>query len=117
MENTDNINMENTDNINNEKVKPKRVYTKAQQKASKVYHEKNKDNEEYKQRNRDKAKRAYEKNKEYIIARVRANQRRIQELQQLEKLYELKAQGLITFEKLSLKDNHELLDNLEILGM
>ena len=68
-------------------------------------------------KNRDKAKRAYEKNKEYIIARVRANQRRIQELQQLEKLYELKAQGLITFEKLSLKDNHELLDNLEILGM
>ena len=41
MENTDNINMENTNNnINNEKVKPKRVYTKAQQKASKVYHEK-----------------------------------------------------------------------------
>ncbi len=62
--------MENTKNINNEDVKPKRVYTKAQQKASKVYPEKNKDNEEYKQRNRDKAKRAYEKNKEYIIARV-----------------------------------------------
>jgi hypothetical protein len=30
MENTDNINMENTNNINNEKVKPKRGYTKAQ---------------------------------------------------------------------------------------
>ena len=44
----------------------------------------------YKQRNRDKAKRAFEKNKEYIIARVRANQRRVQELQQLEKLHELK---------------------------
>ncbi len=64
--------MENTKNINEEEIKPKWVYTKAQQKASKVYHEKNKDNEEYKQRNRDKAKRAYEKNKEYIIARVRA---------------------------------------------
>ena len=102
---------------NNEEVKPKRVYTKAQQKASKVYHEKNKDNEEYKQKNREKAKRSYEKNKEYIIARVRANQRRVQELKQLEKLHELKEQGLITFEKLSLKDNHELLDNLEILGM
>ena len=44
MENTDNINMENSNNINNEEIKPKRVYTKAQQKASKVYHEKNKDN-------------------------------------------------------------------------
>ena len=30
---------------------------------------------------------------------------------------ELKEQGLITFEKLSIKDNHELLSNLEILGM
>ena len=110
--------MENTNlDNNNQNVKPKRLYTKAQQKASKVYHEKNKDNEEYKQRNRDKAKKAYEKNKEYIIARVRANQRRIQELQQLEKLYELREQGLITFEKMTLKDNHELLSNLEILGM
>ena len=55
--------MENNDinNNNNGEVKPKRVYTKAQQKASKAYHERNKDNEEYKQRNRDKAKRAYEK--------------------------------------------------------
>ncbi len=58
-----------------------------------------------------------EKNKEYIIARVRANQRRVQELQQLEKLHELKEQGLITFKKMTLKDNHELLNNLEILGM
>ena len=31
--------------------------------------------------------------------------------------HELKEQGLITFEKLSIKDNHELLNNLEILGM
>jgi hypothetical protein len=53
--------MENTNINNNDEIKPKRVYTKAQQKASKVYHEKNKDNEEYKQKNRDKAKRAYEK--------------------------------------------------------
>ena len=62
-------------------------------------------------------KRAYEKNKEYIIARVRANQKRNQEIEQLARLHELKEQGLITFEKLSLKDNHELLNNLEILGM
>ncbi len=57
----------------------------------------------------------YEKDKERIIARVRANQRRIQELQQLTRLNELKEQGLISFEKLSLKDNHELLNNLEFL--
>ena len=107
----------NINDTNNEEVKPKRVYTKAQQKASKAYHERNKDNEEYKQRNRDKAKKSYEKNKEYIIARVRANQRRVQEIEQLERLHELREQGLITFEKLTLENNHELINNLEILGM
>jgi hypothetical protein len=110
--------MENTNNINNdEEVKPKRVYTEAQIKAVKAYHERNRDSEEYKQRQRVNSKKSYEKNKEKVIARVRANQRRIQELEQLERLHELKEQGLITFEKLSLKDNHELLNNLEILGM
>ncbi len=63
------------------------------------------------------AKRIYEKDKERIIARVRANQRRNQDIEQLERLHKLKEQGLITFEKLSLKDDHELLNNLEILGM
>ena len=42
---------------------------------------------------------------------------RHQELEQLVRLHELKEQGLITFEKLILKDFHELLDNLEILGI
>jgi len=38
-------------------------------------------------------------------------------MEQLERLHELKEQGLITFEKLSIQDNHELLNNLKILGM
>ena len=110
--------MENNNNINNnEEVKPKRVYTEAQIKAVKAYRERNRDSEEYKQRQRVNSKKSYEKNREKVIARVRANQRRIQEIEQLERLHELKEQGLITFEKLSLKDNHELLNNLEILGM
>ena len=107
----------NIDNNNNEEVKPKRVYTKAQQKASKAYHERNKDNEVYKQKQRENSKRVYQNDKERIIARVRANQRRNQEIEQLARLHELKEQGLITFEKMTLKDNHELLNNLEILGM
>ena len=78
---------------------------------------KHRDTEEFKQRQRVNSKKAYEKDKERIIARVRANQRRNQEIEQLERLHELKEQGLITFEKLSIKDNHELLNNLEILGM
>lgn len=110
--------MENTNIINNnEEVKPKRVYTEAQIKAVKAYRERNRDSEEYKQRQRVNSKKSYEKNREKVIARVRANQRRIQEIEQLERLHELKEQGLITFEKLTLKDNHELLNNLEILGM
>ena len=110
--------MENNNNINkNEEVKPKRVYTEAQIKAVKAYRERNRDSEEYKQRQRVNSKKSYEKNREKVIARVRANQRRIQEIEQLERLHELKEQGLITFEKLTLKDNHELLNNLEILGM
>jgi hypothetical protein len=110
--------MENTNIINNnEEVKPKRVYTEAQIRAVKAYHERHRNSDEFKQRQRVNSKRAYEKDKERIIARVRANQRRNQEIEQLERLHELKEQGLITFEKLSLKDNHELLNNLEILGM
>ena len=107
----------NINNNNEELIKPKRVYTEAQIRAVKAYHERHRDTEEFKQRQRINAKKAYEKDKERIIARVRANQRRVQELEQLERLHELKEQGLITFEKLTLKDNHELLNNLEILGM
>ena len=109
--------MENTNNITNDEIKPKRVYSAAQIKAVKAFHERHRNSEEYKIKQRANSKRAYEKDKERIIARVRANQRRNQEIEQLERLHELKEQGSITFEKLSLKDNHELLNNLEILGM
>ena len=110
MENT------NTNNINIE-IEPKKMSSEAQKRASKAYYARKKVDEEYKQKMRQNSKRVYENDKERIIARVRANQRRIQELEQLERLNELKEQGLITFEKLTMKDNQELLSNLEILGM
>jgi hypothetical protein len=110
--------MENTDiNNNNKDAERLNKLLEARRRAAKAFHERNKDNEVYKQKQRDNAKRVYQKDKERIIARVRANQRRVQEMEQLERLHELKEQGLITFEKLSIKDNHELLNNLEILGM
>ena len=112
-------NMENT-NINNnpinDEIKPKK-YLEARRKAARAFHERNKDNEEYRQKQRENSKRIYNNDKERIIARVRANQRKNQEIEQLERLNELKEQGLITFENLSLKDNHELLNTLEIFGM
>ena len=89
----------------------------ARRRAARAFHERNKDNEVYKQKQRENSKRVYQNDKERTIARVRANQRRNQEIEQLERLHELKEQGLITFEKMTLKDNHELLNNLEILGM
>ena len=107
----------NNNNNNNNEPKPKKVYSEAQIRAVKAFHERHRDSEEYKMRQRANSKKAYEKDKERIIARVRANQRRVQELEQLTCLNELKEQGLITFEKLSLKDNHELLNNLEIMGL
>ena len=109
--------MENNNNTNNNEPKPKKVYSEAQIRAVKTYHERHRSSEEFKARQRANSKKAYEKDKERIISRVRANQRRNQEIEQLERLHELKEQGLITFEKLSIKDNHDLLNNLEILGM
>ena len=47
--------------------------------AVKVYHQRHRDSEEFKQKQRANSKKAYEKDKERIIARVRANQRRNQE--------------------------------------
>jgi hypothetical protein len=110
--------MENTDiNNNNKDAERLNKLLEARRRAARAFHERNKDNEVYKQKQRDNAKRVYQKDKERIIARVRANQRRVQEMEQLERLHELKEQGLITFEKLSIQDNHELLNNLKILGM
>ena len=110
--------MENTNmNNNNKDAERLNKLLEARRRAARAFHERNKDNEVYKQKQRENSKRVYQKDKERIIARVRANQRRNQEIEQLERLHELKEQGLITFEKMSIKDNHELLNNLEILGM
>jgi hypothetical protein len=78
--------MEDTNNIINYVIKPKRVYTEAQLRAVKAFRERNKYSEEYKIKQRANSKRSYEKNREKVIARVRANQRRNQEIEQLERL-------------------------------
>jgi hypothetical protein len=92
--------LENTNNIINDEIKPKRVYNEAQLRAVKAFRERHRDSEENKIKQRANSKRSYEKNREKVIARVRANQRHNQEIEQLERLHELKEQGLITFEKL-----------------
>ncbi len=75
--------------------KPKKVCTEAQLRAVKPFWERHRNSEEYRITN---SKRSYEKNREKVIAKVRANQRRNQEIEQLERLHELKEQVLITFD-------------------
>ena len=110
--------MENTDitTIINNETKVKKPASEAQMRASKKFYEKHKNTEEYKQKNREHAKEQYQKNRENVIARVRLNQKRKQGIEQLERLYELKQQGLITFQELNANGYQELLANLEILG-
>ena len=105
--------MENNNDIKNKEDKK----LEARRRAARAIHERNKNNEEYIMKQRANSKRVYQNDKERIIARVKANQRRNQEIEQLERLYEMKEQGLISVEKLTLEDNHELRNNLEILGM
>ena len=81
-----------------------------------AYYNKHKDTEEYKEKNREHAKTQYNKDKEKVIARVRLNQKRIKDTIQLERLNELKEQGLITFD-LDSMSKQELLSNLEIMGV
>ena len=110
--------MENTDitTIINKEIKVKKPASEAQMRASKKFYEKHKNTEEYKQKNREHAKEQYQKNRENVIARVRLNQKRKQGIEQLERLYELKQQGIISFKELNDRGYQELLANLEILG-
>ena len=110
--------MENTDitTIINKEIKVKKPASEAQMRASKKFYGKHKNTEEYKQKTREHAKEQYQTNRENVIARVRLNQKRKQGIEQLERLYELKQQGFITFQDLNANGYQELLANLEILG-
>ena len=98
-------------------VKPKKKSTEAQLIAAKRYYEMHKNTEEYKRKNREHAKQQYQKNRENVIARVRLNQKRKQGIEQLERLYELKQQGLITTKELNDDGYQEVLMNFEISGL
>ncbi len=113
-------NSENTTTIINKDIKVKKPASEldsdAQIRASKKFYEKHKNTEEYKQKNRKHAKEQYQKNRENVITRVILNQKRKQGIEQLERLYELKQQGLITFKDLNDQGYQYLLANLEILS-
>ena len=130
--------MENTDIINNiiteeavsppeikkKRVRAKKQYTEEeikskvekQRERAMAYYNKHKDSEEYKEKNRKHAKEQYNKDKDKVIARVRLYQKCIKDTEQLERLNELKLQGLITF-NFDIKNKQELISNLDIMGV
>ena len=115
--NNNNIDNNNDNNVGTQtEIKVKKPLSEAQRRASRAFYDKHKNTEEYKQKNREHAKKQYEKDKQKVITRVRLYQKRIQDIEQLERLNELKEQGLISY-TLNAHEQKELLENLEFLGL
>ena len=104
--------MENSNDINNatiknnttvepeveqEPIKEKKKYivSDAQKAAQKRYYNKIKENPEFQEVRRGYSKKHYDNNKSTVIARVQRYQAKVQDTEQLERLYELQQQGLI----------------------
>ena len=94
-------------------IKEKKKTSEAMKEAQKRYYNKKKENPEFQAVRREYSKKHYNNNKEKVIDRVRSYQRRVTELEQLERLYELQQEGLIhlvgkEYEKI----NNKLLDKV-----
>ena len=92
--------MENTNDINNPvqsqvELEIKKKMTQAQKDCQKRYYNKVKLNPEFQEVRRAYSKKHYDNNKTTVIERVRRYQAKVQDLEQLERLYELQQQGLI----------------------
>jgi hypothetical protein len=91
--------------------------------AQKRYYNKKKENEEFQERRRAYSKKHYDNNKEKVINRVQNYQRKVLEIEQLERLYELQQQGLINVQTGELtqaeydKYNNRLLNRLAHLHL
>ena len=69
--------------------------TQAQNDGQKRYYNKVKLNPEFQEVRRAYSKKHYDNNKAKVIERVKRYQSRVQDLEQLERLYEMQQQGLI----------------------
>ena len=104
MENTNDINNVTIENnttvepeVEQEPIKEKKKYivSDAQKAAQKRYYNKIKENPEFQEVRRGYSKKHYDNNKSTVIARVQRYQAKVQDTEQLERLYELQQQGLI----------------------
>jgi hypothetical protein len=92
--------MENSNDINNttaEVAEPevKKKISQALKDGQKRYYNKIKSNPEFQELRRAYSKKHYDNNKSTVIARVQRYQAKVQDTEQLERLYELQQQGLI----------------------
>ena len=103
MENSNDINNATIENnttvepeVEQEPIKEKKKYivSDAQKAAQKRYYNKIKENPEFQEVRRGYSKKHYDNNKSTVIARVQRYQAKVQDTEQLERLYELQQQGL-----------------------
>jgi hypothetical protein len=91
--------MENSNDINNTPVtvepEVKKKISQALKDGQKRYYNKIKSNPEFQELRRAYSKKHYDNNKLKVIERVRNYQAKIQDMEQVERLYELQQQGLI----------------------
>ena len=89
--------MENSNDINNTTIEPevKKKISQALKDGQKRYYNKIKSTPEFQELRRAYSKKHYDKNKVKVIERVQRYQAKQQDLEQLERLYELQQQGLI----------------------
>ena len=87
--------MEHSNDINNTIEPVKKKISQALKDGQKRYYNKIKSTPEFQELRRAYSKKHYEKNKAKVIERVQRYQAKQQDLEQLERLYELQQQGLI----------------------
>ena len=132
MENSNDINNATIENnttvepeVEQEPIKEKKKYivSDAQKAAQKRYYNKIKENPEFQEVRRGYSKKHYDNNKSTVIARVQRYQAKVQDTEQLERLYELQQQGLIHVHTGELtqeqydKYNNRLLNRLDHLHL
>jgi len=123
MENSNDINNTTIENNNTIEPEVKKKISQALKDGQKRYYNKIKSTPEFQELRRAYSKKHYEKNKAKVIERVQRYQAKQQDLEQLERLYELQQQGLINYDTGKINDeqyekyNKKLFDKLAHLHL
>ena len=107
--------MENNNHNIETKVEKKKT-SQAMKDSQKRYYNKKKDNEDFKEIRKAYSKKHYDNNKEKVIARVTNCQKRVLQFEQIERLHELKEQGLLNYESGKINDEEYEKYNKKLIG-